>query len=172
EVAVAGVRRRRGGRKAHGLSEVQFKRELAGSWTTNLIELTHPAQLSIEHAGRLAEIGGAERGLHLPKIRIVENVECFGAELKLHTPEKAELPAQGEVHLPRPKSAENIPSEVAGLTRERRAKRTFRRSGCLASGCRELFGSRRRIVDRYSSRVGYVHIKRYSRNHVGTDIQA
>src|SRR5262249_44750206 len=78
--------------KAHGLSEGQFKSELAGAWTTNLVELTLPAQLSIEHARRLAEIGCAERGLHLPKVRIVENVECFCAELKLHTPEEAELP--------------------------------------------------------------------------------
>ena len=71
------------------------------------------SESTCERPGRLAECVLAEVRVNVAKVWMVENIECFGAELQLQVLVDWKVPPNGQIHLPSSKAADEIAGGVA-----------------------------------------------------------
>src|SRR5260370_24690184 len=80
--------------------EQNFRRKLKGTRAANLVQLTDTTQLLVQHVGRLTEVRCCEGRLNGPKVRMIEDIESFRAELQRHLFCELELSPECRIHLP------------------------------------------------------------------------
>src|ERR1700741_3740278 len=98
--------------------EGQLQRQLNRSGPADLIQRAETAvgaaraQAARQGLRRLAEEAVGNVVVRLAEVRVVEDVEEFGAKTKPEPLRHCELPLQGEIRLPRSETSQHVASEI------------------------------------------------------------